>query len=81
VRADSDVDLLNSIQDWRTRAKRIRVIAETMLDAASRQALLRVADDWEQMAQLTEEGEEKITLVPAASGDGLHPVPKTPSLV
>jgi len=40
-----------------------------MLDAASRQALLQVADDWEQMAQLTEEGEEKITLVPAASGD------------
>jgi hypothetical protein len=69
VRADSDVDLLNSIQDWRTRAKRIRVIAETMLDPASRQALLQVADDWEQMAQLTEEGEEKITLVPAASGD------------
>jgi hypothetical protein len=69
VRADSDVDLLKSIQDWRTRAKRIRVIAETMLDAASRQALLQVADDWEQMAQLTEEGEEKITLVPAASGD------------
>ena len=69
MRADSDVDLLNSIQDWRTRAKRIRVIAETMLDAASRQALLQVADDWEQMAQLTEEGEEKITLVPAASGD------------
>jgi hypothetical protein len=55
VRAKTGVDLLNNIQDWRIRAKKIRVIAETMLDGASRQVLLQIANDWEQMAQLVED--------------------------
>jgi hypothetical protein len=57
VRAETGVDLLNNIQDWRIRAKKIRVIAETILDGASRQALLQIANDWEQMAQLAEDDE------------------------
>jgi hypothetical protein len=55
VRAKTGVDLLNNIQDWRIRAKKIRVIAKTMLDGASRQVLLQIANDWEQMAQLVED--------------------------
>jgi len=55
VRAKTGVDLLNNIQDWRIRAKKIRVIAETMLDGAHRQVLLQIANDWEQMAQLAED--------------------------
>ena len=53
--AETGVDLLNNIQDWRIRAKKIRVIAETMLDGAHRQVLLQIANDWEQMAQLVED--------------------------
>ena len=55
VRPETGVDLLNNIQDWRIRAKKIRVIAETMLDGASRQVLLHIASEWEQMAQLLED--------------------------
>ena len=67
------VGFLNNIEDWRTRAKAIRVIAETIQDGASREALLQIANDWEWMAQSAEE--EKIaaeggaTLVPASSED------------
>ena len=64
----------DEVEYWKLRAREIRVIAPTMLDAASRQALLRIADDWEQMAQLTEESEKKIaeagvTLMPTSSED------------
>jgi hypothetical protein len=55
VRAKTGVDLLNNIQDWRIRAQKIRVIAETMVDRASRQILLQIANDMEQMAQLAED--------------------------
>ena len=55
MRAKTGVDLLNNIQDWRIRAKKIRVIAETMLDGASRQVLLQIASEWEQTAQLVED--------------------------
>jgi uncharacterized protein YciU (UPF0263 family) len=54
------VGFLDKVEDWRTRARKIRLIAETMLDAASRQSLLQIADDWEQMANLAEESEEEI---------------------
>ena len=55
MRAKAGVDLLNNIQDWRTRAKKIRVIAETIVDGASRKILLQIANDMEQMAQLAED--------------------------
>ena len=58
MRAKTGVDLLNNIQDWRIRAKKIRVIAETMVDRASRQILLQIANDMEQMAQLAEDQRE-----------------------
>jgi hypothetical protein len=56
--AETGVDLLNNIQDWRIRAQKIRVIAETMVDRASRQILLQIANDMEQMAQLAEDQRE-----------------------
>jgi hypothetical protein len=58
VRPETGVDLLNNIQDWRIRAKKIRVIAETILDGTSRQILLQIANDMEQMAQLAEDQRE-----------------------
>ena len=69
----ADVGFLNNVEDWRTRAKEIRVIAETILDGASREALLQIANDWEWMAQSAEEekiaAEGEVTLVPASSED------------
>jgi len=56
--AETGVDLLNNIQDWRIRAKKIRVIAETILDGTSRRILLQIANDMEQMAQLAEDQRE-----------------------
>ena len=58
VRPETGVDLLNTIQDWRIRAKKIRVIAEAILDGAYRQLLLQIASDMEQMAQLAEDQRE-----------------------
>ena len=55
AKKQSGVGLLNNVEDWRARAKEIRVIAETMLDGASRRALLQIANDWEHMVQLAEE--------------------------
>jgi len=48
----SGVGLLNDIERWRTRAKETRMV-ETMHDGVARDALLQVANDWEQMAQVS----------------------------
>jgi hypothetical protein len=76
VRAEKQsggVGFLNNVEDWRNRAKKIRVIAETILEGASREALLQIANDWEWMAQSAEEekiaAESGVTLVPASSED------------
>ena len=53
------VGSLNNVEEWRTRAKSIRVIADTILDGASREALLQIANDWEWMAQSGEEDLKK----------------------
>jgi hypothetical protein len=68
----SGVGLLNDIERWRTRAKETRMVAETMHDGVARDALLQVANDWEQMAQLAEESEENIA---AEAGVKLIPGP------
>jgi hypothetical protein len=52
----SGVGVLNKVEDWKLRAKGIRAIAQTMLDGGSRECLLQIADDWDQMAKLAEEG-------------------------
>ena len=53
------IGFLNNVEDWRNRAKKIRVIAETILDGGSRKALLQIANDWEWMAQSAEEDLKK----------------------
>ena len=58
VRAEKQsggVGFLNNIEDWRNRATKIRVIAETILDGASRESLLQIASDYQRTAQLAEE--------------------------
>jgi hypothetical protein len=54
AKKQSGAGLLNNAEDWRTRAKEIRVIAETMLDGSSRKELLQIANDWEWMAETAE---------------------------
>ena len=49
------VGFLNNVEDWRNRATKIRVIAETILDGASRESLLQIASDYQRTAQLAEE--------------------------
>jgi hypothetical protein len=54
AKKQTGVGLLNNVEDWRSRAKEIRVIAETILEGASRQALLQIANDWEEMTETAE---------------------------
>jgi hypothetical protein len=47
--------LLNDVEYWKTRAEQTRVLAEQIPHAESRETMLRVANDYEQKAQLAEE--------------------------
>ena len=80
----SGVGLLNDIERWRTRAKETRMVAETMHDGVARDALLQVANDWEQMAQLAEESEEYIAavvkLIPGHYPEAIGTLPQTPKM-
>ena len=82
----SGVGLLNDIERWRTRAKETRMVAETMHDGVARDALLHVANDWEQMAQLAEESEENIAaeagvkLIPGHYREAIGTLPQTPKM-
>ena len=40
---------------WRTRAEEARILAKDMNDTASKDAMLRIADDYEQLAQSVED--------------------------
>jgi hypothetical protein len=40
---------------WRSRAERVRAIAQESFDPVSRETLLRIAKDYELLAQRTEE--------------------------
>jgi hypothetical protein len=68
------------IEYWRTRAKETRLVGETMQRGASREMVLQIANEWEQMAQsMAQSAEEQrtseeniaggagITLFPASS--------------
>jgi len=82
-----DVGVLNHLEEWKLRAKRIRVIAGTMLDAASRESLLQVAQDGEEMVALALDNigseqniapEPGMTLVPEASTETTQTLTQTP---
>jgi hypothetical protein len=55
VKKRTAVRLSNNIQYWRTRAREARLIAKTIPDAESREAMLRIADDYEGMAKTAEQ--------------------------
>jgi hypothetical protein len=40
---------------WRNRAERVRALAQEMFDPVSRETLLRIAKDYELLAQRAEE--------------------------
>jgi hypothetical protein len=42
---------------WRTRADKVRAIADEMFDPQSRETLLRIAKDYESLANRAEERE------------------------
>jgi hypothetical protein len=42
---------INDPEHWRSRAREARAIAEQMTDADSRSAMLRIADDYDQLAE------------------------------
>jgi len=46
------IHLLNDIEYWKFRANELRVIAKRMLHTTSREAMLRIANDYEQMVEL-----------------------------
>jgi len=49
------VGLVDNVEHWRTRAKEARVIAESIPHAETRETMLRIANDYEHIAQLAEE--------------------------
>ncbi len=60
------VHLLNDVEYWKYRANELRVIAKRMLHTRSREALLRIANDYEQMVELLAkpiQGREQNTLL------------------
>jgi hypothetical protein len=42
---------INDPEHWRSRAKETRAIADQMTDADSRSAMLRIADDYDRLAE------------------------------
>jgi hypothetical protein len=42
---------INDPEHWRSRAKEARAIADQMTDADSRSAMLRIADDYDRLAE------------------------------
>jgi len=47
--------LLDNPEYWRARAEETRVVAESMQDEESREMMLRIASDYEHMAERAEE--------------------------
>jgi hypothetical protein len=42
---------INDPEHWRRRAKEVRALAEQMTDADARSAMLRIAHDYDQLAE------------------------------
>jgi hypothetical protein len=47
--------LADDPEHWRLRGEELRVVAEDILDPKSRTILLRIADDYEKLAQRAEQ--------------------------
>jgi hypothetical protein len=59
------IGLLYDADYWLSRAEKTRVIAELIPHAESREAMLRIAKDYEAMAKLAEQRLKKATPLPA----------------
>jgi hypothetical protein len=47
---------INDPEHWRTRAEEARLLAKDMNDSASKDAMLRIAEDYEQLAHGSKNG-------------------------
>jgi len=52
---NAPLGLLNNFQYWRARAEQARLISETIPLAEAREAMLRVANDYDRMAKIAEQ--------------------------
>jgi hypothetical protein len=55
LRADMPASFINDPAHWRRRAEEARTIAEQMSDSPSKDAMLRIAKDYERLAERAEE--------------------------
>jgi hypothetical protein len=55
LRADMPASFINDPEHWRRRAEEARSIAEQMSDSPSKDAMLRIAKDYERLAERAEE--------------------------
>jgi len=51
LRADMPASFINDPEHWRRRAEEARTIAEQMSDSPSKEAMLRIAKDYERLAE------------------------------
>jgi len=52
--------IINDARHWRARAEEMRSAAEDMRDPENRQTALRIADDYDRLAQRAEERSRKL---------------------
>jgi len=55
LRADMPASFINDPEHWRHRADEARSIAEQMSDSPSKEAMLRIANDYERLAERAEQ--------------------------
>ncbi len=55
LEADMPASFINDPEHWRRRAEEARSIAEQMSDSPSKEAMLRIAKDYERLAERAEQ--------------------------
>jgi hypothetical protein len=54
---------INDLQHWRNSANEIRALVDNIKDEASKQKMLRIADDYEHLAKRAEERGKRPTFL------------------